>query len=100
MKIHETTDARTGERSWWWWCEGCRSLHRFDDRWTFDGNLEHPTFSPSLLTQWEEGEEHRPCRCHVFITAGQVQYLGDCTHDLAGQTLPIADMPAGYFDGS
>lgn len=33
-------------------CPGCRQGHRFDvDRWSFDGNLEAPTFSPSMLVR-------------------------------------------------
>ena len=27
--------------------------------------------------------------CHSFITDGRIQYLGDCTHPLAGQTLDL-----------
>jgi hypothetical protein len=76
--------------------------------WQFDGNLEAPTFSPSILVtgiqpltedeyaQIAAGEkiEPRPLRCHTFVRAGQIQYLGDCTHDLRGQTVPLPDLPA------
>lgn len=41
----------------WTWCPGCDSLHPFRTRsvdpalvtWEWDGNLEAPTFSPSLI---------------------------------------------------
>lgn len=32
-------------------------------------------------------------------TDGMVQFLGDCSHALAGQTLPLPDMPPEYRDG-
>jgi hypothetical protein len=28
-------------------------------------------------------------RCHFIITNGQINYCGDCTHDLAGKSLPM-----------
>jgi len=27
--------------------------------------------------------------CHSFITDGQIKFLGDCTHELAGQTVAL-----------
>lgn len=75
----------------------------------FDGNMESPTFSPSLLIQidrWtppvtsENIEEWRlnpwdqkPVKhiCHTFIRAGKIQFLADCTHRLAGQTVDMVD---------
>jgi hypothetical protein len=30
--------------------------------------------------------------CHTFVTDGQIQYLGDCTHALAGQTVDLQEM--------
>jgi hypothetical protein len=54
--------------------------------WGFDGNLECPTFTPSLLC---EGE----IRCHSFIANGQWQFLGDCGHALAGQTVDMVPLP-------
>jgi hypothetical protein len=32
--------------------------------------------------------------CHLFLTDGRLQYLGDCTHALAGQTVPLPELPA------
>ena len=42
-------------------------------------------------------EDHRPwfCRvCHTFVTDGRIQFLSDCTHALAGQTVDLPDIPA------
>jgi len=29
--------------------------------------------------------------CHSFVTDGRIQFLGDCTHTLAGQTVDLPD---------
>ena len=29
--------------------------------------------------------------CHSFVTDGRIQFLGDCTHKLAGQTVDLPD---------
>jgi hypothetical protein len=80
-------------------CPGCDSLHWFKTAgkgiaWSFDGNLEKPTFTPSLL-MWGGGtaEDPRPAfRCHTFVRNGQVEYLGDCTHSYAGKTIPLPEL--------
>lgn len=56
-------------------------------RWDFDGNLEAPTLSPSILTRMQGFV------CHSFLRAGMFEFLGDCTHSLAGQTAPIPELP-------
>ncbi len=30
-------------------------------------------------------------RFHSFVVDGHIQFLGDCTHELAGQTVDIPD---------
>ena len=56
-------------------------------RWGWNGDAEKPTFTPSVLVRynWSDGERV----CHSFVTDGQIQFLGDCTHALAGQTVDI-----------
>lgn len=92
-------------------CPGCGYSHdiavgtpfRNGAKWQFDGNAEAPTFTPSL--HWKSGHyadgtppvECWLCKrgskacgvCHSFIRDGQWQFLGDCTHHLAGQTVPM-----------
>lgn len=86
-------------------CPGCEDNHQVHvGTWSWNGDLEHPTFSPSLLVggvQWAPGEGfHKPSHdvapgspivCHSFVTDGRIQFLGDCTHELAGSTV---DLPA------
>lgn len=96
------------------WCPGCAELHMINtdqsDRpaWDFNGNYEAPTFTPSILvrgTRRITDDEHArimagevieptPRVCHSFVTDGQIQFLGDCTHALAGCTVKLA-LPEG-----
>lgn len=74
------------------WCPGCgheKHVPVLDhpDAWQWNGNEEHPTLYPSIdqTARWPEGVR----RCHSFVRGGSIQYLGDCTHALAGQTVDL-----------
>jgi len=55
--------------------------------WTWNGSFDKPAFTPSLLCN-----EHYPAsRCHSFVTDGKIQFLFDCWHPLAGQTVELPD---------
>ena len=58
------------------------------DTWEFDGDYDRPTFAPSRARTWA-GRRSITRRCHSFVKNGQWQYLGDCTHDMAGQTVDM-----------
>ena len=92
-------------------CPGCGHLHGYQTKdpggynWSFNGNLDNPTFTPSLLNRWgkeadpnwQEPEDPSPQhqwsgRCHLFVTNGVIDYCGDCTHSLAGQKVPMKDI--------
>lgn len=93
------------------WCPGCDGAHQVKvgagpgPRWGYDGNADRPTFSPSVLVQGTQpvtDDEHarimagekiepRPLRCHSFVAGGRIQFLDDCTHALAGQTVDLPD---------
>lgn len=60
--------------------------------WQWNGNREKPTITPSLLNRHVDHDTEIPFVCHLFVTDGMVQYLGDCTHKLAGQTVPIKNL--------
>lgn len=55
--------------------------------WEWDGNLEAPTLSPSILSQGR-------VRCHSFLRSGVFDFLSDSEHSLAGQKVPIPDLPS------
>jgi len=69
-------------------CPGCGDPHVLTTGWTFNGSYDRPTFSPSLLVTKPNGPE----RCHSFITDGQIRYLSDCTHAMAGQTVDLPEI--------
>lgn len=97
------------------WCPACNEAHVIFtggvNGWTWNGDVEKPTFSPLIkVTGYEisadgydmiergvklpEGVERYPGRdvcCHSFVTDGTIAFCGDCTHEHAGQTLPLAE---------
>lgn len=101
MKIEQAS-----ENTWKFWCPGCDSAHVVSDSWQIDTNTA--TISPSVLVHGHqklidedltgdsltapENITTTP-RCHSFVTDGRIQYLGDCTHALAGQTVDLPDWP-------
>lgn len=72
------------------WCPGCEGYHSFNHHWKFDGNMDKPTVSPSLLVNAGRECPSEP-RCHLFLRNGVIQFLSDCTHDLAGQSVPLEE---------
>lgn len=110
MKAALATNGTEPGRRVHFWCPGCDVAHgvtvEAPNSWTWNGDLEQPTFSPSVKVggvQWEKDagfykpRHHVPAGapivCHSFVVDGQIQFLGDCTHDLAGQTIPLPDWP-------
>lgn len=81
------------------WCPGCDAPHQIavdqpfanGARWTWDGNAEAPTFSPSI--NCGPGTK---LQCHYFIRAGRIEFCADSHHALAGQTVDIPDIPADW----
>lgn len=90
-----------GWRTIYLWCPGCDHLKAIPmpaedgtlpkDRphWDWNGDLERPTLAPSIL-QYESGSMPR---CHSFLRDGRWEFLGDCTHKLAGQTVDMVPLP-------
>jgi len=87
-------------------------------RWGYNGNAERPTFTPSILVRGvrieggdaeldriidsyklpEEREQMLADKrintvCHSFVTDGRIQFLADCTHALANQTVDLPTWP-------
>ena len=88
-------------------CPGCQSGHSIltsAGGWGWNGDIEYPTFTPSVLVTHEavpeasdKFKEWRTARiCHSFVTDGRIQFLSDSTHSLAGQTVELADFPPNY----
>lgn len=113
MKV-SPVDANYYQEGYMFDCPGCKSLHVIPVKysaeqvqrdggtqgpaWTFNGSLDKPTFNPSLLVRWNyNDEEHGFVEknvCHSFIRDGKIQFLGDCTHALSGQTVDLPERSA------
>lgn len=92
MKLRKIEDGKL-----MFYCEGCGQCHYADNRWTFNGDFEKPTFSPSILVN--TGHHPNPSDiCHSFVTDGKMQYLSDCTHSLTGQTVEMLDEEDWFED--
>lgn len=88
----------------WVYCPACKDLHQFivellGDKqkplWSWNGNLESPTFEPSNLTTWNGPE---PRVCHSFLRDGVWEFLSDSTHELRGQKVPMIDLPDWFVE--
>lgn len=72
------------------WCPGCKREHPYSiPRWQWNGDMEKPTFTPSLLCNKDDPQT----RCHLFVREGRIEYCADCHHELAGKTIDLPDMP-------
>lgn len=60
-------------------------------KWSFDGNLEQPTFSPSMLVNASKTDPVGHPRCHSFVKNGKIQFLDDCSHSMKGQTVDLTE---------
>lgn len=90
MKLRKVINGDGTHNQFLFWCPGCDQPHGVRDH-NFNGNVDSPTFSPSILVTWTEGEAHTQKRCHSHITNGRISFYADCTHSLAGQDV---DLPA------
>lgn len=50
--------------------------------WRWNGDRHKPTFEPSILARGEH-------TCHSYVRDGRIQFLGDSSHALAGQTVDL-----------
>lgn len=121
--LRNATDGRLT-----WWCPGCDGPHQVaigegaGPRWGWNGDVNRPTFTPSVLVTWREPAALHDMEllqkqladrasglidripqadkvCHSFVVDGAMQFLGDCTHKLAGQTVPIPEWPRPDWGG-
>lgn len=70
-------------------CPACDTYHMFtNDVWKFNGDLDKPTFKPSMLINKDLSNPNHP-RCHSFVTNGKIKYLGDCSHDMKNTEIEL-----------
>jgi hypothetical protein len=104
-------------------CPGCAEVHSVPLRpaspgWDYNGDAEAPTIRPSIVVrgtranlsddEWDAlmertggefgamlADKETSFICHSFVTGGRIEFLGDCTHALAGQTVDLPDIEGG-----
>lgn len=95
----ELTNQDETEKSLVFLCPGCGEhhpvrIHSGDvtrPAWEWNGDRDRPTFKPSLLVRFGYSDGRPTKVCHSYITDGRIQFLNDCTHDKAGQTLDLPE---------
>jgi len=72
-------------------CPGCKCSHAYYTsgpvKWGFNGDVNNPTFTPSLKNTYPDGKV-----CHLFVKNGKIEYCGDCFHELKGQTVEMEEI--------
>ena len=115
MKVKYVTDGSGQSVGVSFYCPGCQGRHTVNFGWQFNGDLDKPTLSPSILVRsghytrepavpgecYCDYHERFPDKepppwkcycCHSFVTDGNIFYCPDTTHALAGQTVPLPDL--------
>lgn len=123
MPVLHRVQQRDGhpDPDYMFWCPGCKCGHAVwvtranghtGATWGFNGNMEKPTFQPSLLIhydtwyppvtpenldQWKREpwqQEKRSMICHSVVTDGVIHYCADSTHEFSGKAIPMVDFDA------
>lgn len=93
MKL-QTFGEHEGEAWYAFECPGCECSHSIPvsgpRAWNWNGSTEKPTFSPSIFVNRGSANPTAPV-CHSFVTDGKIQFLPDCSHKLAGQTVELPE---------
>ena len=83
---------RDGYRGFLIYRPACKCSHLFpvegEMTWSWNGDLDKPTFSPSMLVNADLSNPTTP-RCHSFVRNGEWHYLKDSTHEMAGYIVPL-----------
>ena len=109
-----TSKLRRSTQGYLHWCRACEGMHLLLTSWSFNGDLERPSFTPSFrhsflqtvkangewTGEWVRDAEGKmvPGVCHYILTDGVLNYCSDCTHALAGKAVPLPPLPEEYTD--
>ncbi len=89
VKVHQDSPE---DHEYIFYCPGCKCYHWIkttgnSPKWTFNGDLDNPTVSPSI----DCNRSHPESRCHSFVENGKIRFLTDSYHELKGQTVELLD---------
>lgn len=95
MKIRPIENPKGELVGYSFYCPGCGHDHVYyvigKIKWEFNGDMDRPSFTPSLLNRWGnrvpgyEHTDHGGGQCHLYVTDGKINYCGDCTHEMNGK---------------
>lgn len=79
-------------------CPACKKEHFIHVKnpgypapvWDFNGDFNNPTITPSVKV--ETPYKDKVSICHSFIKNGKIEFCGDCTHGLRGQTVELPEI--------
>lgn len=114
-KFKEVVDVEGSHYGVRFICPGCKMSHVLPTqytherhavpRWHFNGDYDAPVLSPSIAARGaiklDEPDETKDwddkAICHSFVgingaAPGEIIFLSDCTHALAGQVVPLPEM--------
>lgn len=112
--LRRVTEGELAYQTLMFWCPGCErpgddgqmfgGLHMLpvnstlkSPSWEWDGDLQAPTLSPSILSRYDyfTGPDTAPRAviCHSYLRDGIFEFLGDCTHPLAGRKVSMPELP-------
>ncbi len=95
--VLRTTAESDGATGYTHYCPGCKGAHYIRTKsprpasgenpvWTFNGNVDQPTFSPSIRIP---ADPKAPTVCHYHVIEGMISYCPDSPHALSGKKLPL-----------
>lgn len=115
--LNRSDFTNAGERgvAYFHWCPGCKQLHAIytinpggRPQWSFNGDVNMPSFSPSILCFTTEDDNKRETLCHYFIKTGAeliqrdptldktksyIDFCGDSPHEFGGKVVPLPELP-------
>lgn len=90
------------------WCPACEEMHPLPSSWTFNGDVNKPTFSPSFKQTFVANVRSTHVGklagvervCHYIITDGMIQFCPDSWHKrsdiVAMPIIPPAGLPRSF----
>lgn len=121
MKIKQLEERWWGIGVYSFKCPGCGLEHiiytnpanpspyKGNPCWGFDGNMDTPSFSPSIMVRTGkyveglnpeqiehclalEAEGHFGLICHSTVIQGMINFISDCTHAYVNQSMPLPEI--------
>lgn len=107
--LRQANNPNAGGKTLMFYCPACSETHGVniegnsskEPQWIFNGDVNKPTFSPSVRVSWTEPSDNenefddttkdKQICCHFFVTNGMISYCGDCTHEFKNRIVPMVE---------